>query len=201
MVNFDNLCQTISVCKDCDLYYSRKNAVCGEGTASSGIMIVGEAPGQKEDLEGKPFIGRSGKLLDSILSREGLSRSEVYISNAVRCRPKIGVAPKVAEIKKCSKYLKYEIESIKPRIIVPMGNSALKAVGIVLGFSFPKVTEISGKIYKVKDYYVIPQFHPAAILRNPKKLEIFKDNFVSTISFLMGVTGKEGLSEREVLKA
>lgn len=199
MVNFESLCETIQVCKDCDLYYSRKKAVCGEGSGSSGIMIVGEAPGQKEDIEGRPFIGRSGRLLDNILRIAGISRSEIYISNAVRCRPKLGLAPKVAEIKKCSKYLKYEIETLHPRIIVPMGNSALKAVGIVLGFSFPKVTEIAGKIYKVRDYYVTPQFHPAAILRNPKKLEIFKDNFVSTISFLMGVTGKENISGSEIV--
>ncbi len=189
MVTLESLCLDIISCKDCDLYYSRRRAVCGTGTGESGLMIVGEAPGQKEDIEGTPFVGRSGNLLNSVLKASGLNRDQVYLSNAVRCRPRLGKSPKVIEIKKCSKYLRYEVDIIRPRIIVPMGNSALKALSLILGYKFPKISEIAGRIMKVRNYYITPQYHPAAILRNPKKLEIFKDNFYLISQLLMDVKG------------
>lgn len=187
MVTLESLCLDIVSCKDCDLYYSRRRAVCGIGTGESGLMIIGEAPGPKEDMEGTPFVGRSGNLMNTVLKSVGLTRNQVYFSNAVRCRPRLGKSPKVIEIKKCSKYLRYEVDMIKPRIIVPMGNSALKALSVILGYKFPKISEITGRIMKIKNYYVTPQFHPAAILRNPKKLEIFKDNFYLISKLLMDV--------------
>ncbi len=189
MVTLESLCLDIISCKDCDLYYSRRRAVCGTGTGESGLMIIGEAPGPKEDMEGTPFVGRSGTLMDKVLKSVGLTRDKVYLSNAVRCRPRLGKSPKVIEIKKCAKYLRYEVELIKPRIIVPMGNSALKALSVILGYKFPKVSEIAGRIMKIKNFYVTPQYHPAAILRNPKKLEIFKDNFYLISQLLMDVKG------------
>lgn len=184
MVTLESLCLDIVSCKDCDLYYSRKRAVCGVGSSDSGLMVIGEAPTQKEDMEGIPFVGRNGRLMDTALKSVGLTRTQVYMSNAVRCRPRLGKTPKVAEIKKCTKYLRYEIDIIKPRIIVPMGNSALKALSIVLGYKFPKVSEVAGRIMKVKNYYITPQYHPAAILRNPKRHEIFKDNFYVVFNLL-----------------
>lgn len=187
MVTLESLCLDIISCKDCDLYYSRRRAVCGIGGGDSGLMIIGEAPGPKEDMEGTPFVGRSGNLMNNVLKSVGLTRDQVYLSNAVRCRPRLGKSPKVIEIKKCSKYLRYEVDIIKPRIIVPMGNSALKALSVILGYKFPKISEIAGRIMKIKNYYVTPQYHPAAILRNPKKLEIFKDNFYLISQLLMDV--------------
>lgn len=140
-------------------------------------MILGEAPGSKEDELGKPFVGRSGKLLDRALEYAGILKREIYISNSVKCRPKIGKAPKVAEIKKCSAFLRQEILLVKPMIIVPMGNAAIKSVGHILGFSMGRISEVQGDLLFFNGSFLAPQFHPAAILRDPKKLERFKDNF------------------------
>lgn len=177
MANLAELSTTINSCKNCDLYFSRKNPVCGFGNHNSRMMIVGEAPGAKEDELGKPFIGRSGKLLDSVLEYAGIMRHEIYITNSVKCRPKIGRAPKVVEIKKCSNYLDQEIELIQPRIIVPMGNAAVTSVGHIVGLDFGRITEVQGNFLYSNGIYFAPQFHPAAILRDPKKMERFKDNF------------------------
>ncbi|MCL4337936.1 MAG: uracil-DNA glycosylase [Candidatus Thermoplasmatota archaeon] len=177
MVTLGELCVTINTCKKCDLYFSRKNPVCGFGNHDPKLMILGEAPGAREDELGKPFVGRSGKLLDSALEYAGLKKHEIYISNSVKCRPKIGRAPKVHEIKQCSDYLREEIGLLKPRIIVPMGNAAIKSVGHIFGISFGRISEVQGDFIFFNGTYFAPQFHPAAILRDPKKLEKFKDNF------------------------
>jgi DNA polymerase len=177
MKSLPELCTEIRNCKKCDLQFSRKWPVCGIGGSQSSIMIVGEAPGAKEDEMGKPFVGRSGKLLDEILTSAKIQKVKVYLTNSVRCRPKVGESPKISEIRACSPYLAAEIESIKPRLIVPMGNSALNAIGEILRNSFGKVTEVSGTIYYCRKSFIVPQFHPAAILRNPKKKVKFAENF------------------------
>lgn len=184
MVTLGELCVTINTCKKCDLYFSRRNPVCGFGNNEPKMMILGEAPGAKEDELGKPFVGRSGKLLDGALENAGILKHEVYISNSVKCRPKIGRAPKVHEIKECSTYLKEEIGIIRPRVIVPMGNAAIKSVGHIFGFSFGRISEVQGNVIYFNGTYFAPQFHPAAILRDPKKLEKFKDNFKKVASMV-----------------
>lgn len=169
MPQIDDLCSLIISCKMCDLHYFRKNAVCGKGPSDARYMIIGEAPGFQEDEAGVPFIGRSGKLIDSILSGLGISRDSIYITNAVRCRPSMNKTPSIKEIKTCAEYLKNEISIISPEIIIPMGNVALRSLGYVFGKKFPKVSEITGKVIRIDRYLIYPQFHPAAILRNPKK--------------------------------
>lgn len=182
METFGELCTAINSCKQCDLYFSRKNVVCGFGSPDPKIMILGEAPGAREDELGKPFVGRSGRLLDRALDYAGILRHEIYISNSVKCRPKIGKAPKVSEIKKCSDYLKRELSLIRPKIIVPMGNAALKSISHIFGISMGRITEVQGSLIYLDGNYLAPQFHPAAILRDPKKLERFKDNFRNVAS-------------------
>lgn len=177
METLGELRNTINSCKKCDLYFSRKNPVCGFGSNNSRILILGEAPGAKEDDLGKPFVGKSGQLLDRALEYAGIQRHELYITNSVKCRPKIGRAPKVVEIKKCSNYLKEELTLVNPRLIVPMGNAAIKSVGHILGINLGRVTEVQGSFLYFNGNYLAPQFHPAAILRDPKKMEKFKDNF------------------------
>lgn len=164
-------------CKSCDLSYSRKRAVSGTGRENATLMIVGEAPGRKEDLEGVPFVGKSGMLLESTMNLVGLDRNETYITNAVKCKPPVGKIPSCFEIKKCSSFLEREIDTIRPSIIVPMGNSALRALSEIFSMKLGKISEVKGKLIRIRNFLVIPQFHPAAILRNPKRLEMFKDNF------------------------
>ncbi|MCL4444797.1 MAG: uracil-DNA glycosylase [Candidatus Thermoplasmatota archaeon] len=177
MDEFGQLCYEISNCKNCDLSYSRRRAVCGFGDQSANIMIIGEAPGTKEDIEGLPFVGRSGALLDRVLAQCGISRKDLYITNSVRCKPPFGKAPRSEHIKACSSYLAREISLLKPSVIVPMGNTAISALCAVLKFRTGKVTEMNGKILRLGEYLIIPQFHPAAILRSPKREEVFRENF------------------------
>lgn len=178
-----SLCNEIKGCKKCDLHLSRKTAVCGIGDRSAEVMIVGEAPGSNEDQTGVPFVGRSGKLLDKMLIEANLPRSRVYITNAVRCRPKIGRPPKITEIRKCTPFLSKEIETVGPVLIIPMGNSALKSIGIILKMNFGRISEAWKSIYHVNGMFILPQFHPAAILRNPKLFHIMKDRFELIRSF------------------
>lgn len=177
-------------CKSCDLFYSRKRAVSGQGNEGSSLMIVGEAPGRKEDSEGLPFVGKSGMLLDRTLKLVGLDRDATYITNAVKCKPPVGKVPSCQEIKKCSSFLDREIGAVKPSIIVPMGNSALRSLSEIFSTKLGKISEIKGKIIKLGNYLVIPQFHPAAILRNPKRLEMFKDNFVKIAKLYLELAGE-----------
>ncbi|MCL5804236.1 MAG: uracil-DNA glycosylase [Candidatus Thermoplasmatota archaeon] len=178
MESLSDLCTEILNCKACDLSYSRKKAVCGTGVSGARIMVVGEAPGSKEDAVGLPFVGRSGVLLDKALRTAGLQRSDLYVTNSVRCKPPVGKSPKIEHIRSCSNFLKREIAAVSPAIIVPMGNSALIAVAGILGFNTGKITEMSGRMLKFRDYLIIPQFHPAAILRNPKRMAEFQENFI-----------------------
>jgi DNA polymerase len=184
MATLGELCVAINSCKKCDLYFSRKNPVCGFGNHEPKLMILGEAPGAREDEMGKPFVGRSGKLLDNVLEHAGILKHEIYISNSVKCRPKIGRSPKVHEIKECSDFLKEEISLLRPRLIVPMGNAAIKSVGHIFGFNFGRISEVQGGFIFFNGTYFAPQFHPAAILRDPKKLEKFKDNFQSVAKLI-----------------
>ena len=189
MESLFSLCNEIKGCKRCDLHFSRKTAVCGIGDNSAEVMIVGEAPGSNEDQAGIPFVGRSGKLLDKMLIETGLPRSSVYITNAVRCRPKIGRMPKITEIRKCTPFLSEEINMVDPLIIIPMGNSALKSLGIILRINFGRISEAQGNIYQANDRFILPQFHPAAILRNPKLFHTVQDRF-ETIRNLKDDIGK-----------
>ncbi|MCL4330367.1 MAG: uracil-DNA glycosylase [Candidatus Thermoplasmatota archaeon] len=176
MESLEQVCGAVSQCKLCDLHYFRKKSVCGMGNPAARVMIIGEAPGSKEDEVGKPFVGRSGQLIDRVMKEFGISRNEVYITNSVRCRPKVGTSPKTREIKTCSLYLRAEIDLLKPQLIIPMGNTAVKSLGLILERKLGKISGISGKFFLIGNYLISPQFHPAAILRNPKKLEYFRIN-------------------------
>lgn len=185
-------------CKSCDLFYSRKKAVSGNGNEAATLMIVGEAPGRKEDAEGVPFVGKSGMLLERILNSAGLNREETYITNAVKCKPPVGKIPSCYEIKKCSTFLEREIETVKPMIIVPMGNSALRALSEIFSLKLGKISEVKGKVIRLRNILLVPQFHPAAILRNPKRLEMFKDNFtmIAKLSLELADGSIEDLASR-----
>lgn len=186
-----SLCTEVKNCKKCDLQYSRKNPVCGFGNVTPKIMIVGEAPGSKEDETGKPFVGRSGKVLSMALQKAGVRSHEVYLTNSVRCRPKIGRTPKISEIKSCSTYLRYEIEIIRPRLVVPMGNSAVHSLSTILDRKLGRVSEVNDRVFYCDKFYMIPQYHPSAILRNPKRAEMFKDSFSRIGGFLKDLEARK----------
>jgi len=153
-------------CFRCELGQNRTHAVIGRGHIQASIMIVGEAPGQHEDEQGLPFVGRSGQLLEKILESVGLSTDqEVYISNAIRCRPPNNRTPTPQEMEACKPYLLEQIRLVNPQIILLTGATAVKSIlGDKRG-----ITKIRGEWMEWEGRLCMPIFHPAYLLRNPSK--------------------------------
>ncbi len=152
---------------------TRTNIVFGVGSPHARVMFVGEAPGRNEDLQGEPFVGRAGENLNSVLSLAGLTRDEIYIANVLKCRPPGNRDPRPDEVLACSPFLREQIRSIWPDVIVTMGNPAshfvLKTeVGI---------TRLRGRFHQMGHFTVMPTFHPAAALRNPRWQELMEEDY------------------------
>ena len=175
--NIEEMNALIKKCIKCNLSLKRKNAVCGNGPKNPKIMIIGEAPGKTEDENGIPFSGRSGVLLRKVMEESGIDSKDVYITNSVRCRPHNNQKPKKANLIACSAYLKFEVEFLKPNIIVPLGNSSLGALSYISGIRFDPITKAIGQKISWNQMIIIPQFHPAAILRDMKRLKVFEGVF------------------------
>ncbi|RDI96553.1 uracil-DNA glycosylase [Meiothermus sp. QL-1] len=153
-------------CTACGLSKSRTHVVFGEGNPDARLMIVGEGPGEEEDLQGRPFVGRSGQLLDKILEAAGIPRQSVYIANIVKCRPPQNRVPEPLEAKTCtSLWLIRQIQLVQPQIIIPLGATALEF------FAGEKlsITKARGKFFEWQGIRVFPMFHPAYLLRNPSR--------------------------------
>jgi uracil-DNA glycosylase len=178
-MGIEDLGENISSCTLCTLSSTRINAVPGEGPKNARIVLVGEAPGTEEDMTGRPFVGRCGKLLDRALEEAGIDRSQVFITSVVKCRPPKNRPPKRQEILACGPYIQKQIEMIKPSGVGLMGNVATKAV---LGIS--GVTSIHGNVYQGK--YLVT-FHPAAVLRNKN----LKEAFVSDLKKLYELANRQ----------
>ena len=150
-----------------------KELIFGYGNINSKIMLLGEAPGKEEVIQGKPFVGRSGRLLTRTLEKNKISREKIYITNVVKFRPPNNKTPKTSEIKEYLLYLEKEILIIKPKIICPLGNTALKALT-----EKGNVTKVRGKMAQEEiegqKFLLLPTFHPAAILRNMNRLSMFE---------------------------
>ena len=156
----EKLAKQIKVCTRCELHRSRTEAVPGEGPIHAEIMFIGEGPGASEDKQGRPFVGASGKFLDQLLERAGVTRTDVFITNVVKCRPPGNRDPLPDEVEICtSNYLQHQIEIINPSIIVTLGRHSMG-----LFFKGAKITQIHGQMRKVDDRLVIAMFHPAAAL-------------------------------------
>jgi len=149
----------VSVCTLCALHHSRKKAVPGEGPAQAEIMFIGEGPGFHENEQGRPFVGAAGQFLDQLLAQAGVTRSEVWITNVVKCRPPENRDPLPDELNACDLHLQRQIEAINPSIIVTLGRFSM-------GKFMPgaKITAVHGKMQRIGDRYVIAMFHPAAAL-------------------------------------
>jgi uracil-DNA glycosylase len=157
--------EKICACRLCDLAQERTCAVPGEGPTPARIMLIGEAPGREEDLTGRPFVGRAGRLLDQALAQAGVERSEVFITSIIKCRPPKNRKPKAGEIKVCLPYLMAQIEILKPDIVCLMGNVA---TGAVLGMN--GIVSLRGQI--LHDRFLVT-YHPAAVLRNINRMGDF----------------------------
>jgi uracil-DNA glycosylase len=166
-----------SVCVRCPLHEGRTNVVFGNGSADADLMFVGEAPGHHEDLQGLPFVGRAGQLLDQLLGDIGLSRNDVFVANVLKCRPPGNRDPQQDEIDTCKPYLNRQIELIEPSVICTLGNFATKLLtrsnrGITSVHGRPQVHELGGRPVRV-----FPLYHPAAALRSTGTLEQLREDF------------------------
>ena len=162
-VTFDEIRAVLGDCRRCTLGETRTNLVFGVGSPHARVVFVGEAPGRNEDLQGEPFVGAAGQKLNSLLSCAGLARDDIYIANVLKCRPPSNRNPKVEEIEACSPYLREQIRSIWPDVIVCLGNFATQFImRTELG-----VTRLRGQLYQVGHFTVCPTFHPAATIYHP----------------------------------
>lgn len=161
-------------CRRCRLSESRTNVVFGDGSLKADVMLIGEAPGFNEDREGKPFVGQAGKLLNETLLRAaGLERSQVYITNVVKCRPPDNREPSDDEVEACFPYLSLQIQFIKPKLIVTLGNVATITLFRKFNLKHVSMSIIHGRIFNVStlsygSFKIIPTYHPATALYDPR---------------------------------
>ena len=160
-------------CYKCGLAETRSHVIFGEGSSHAPIVIIGEAPGRDEDLQGCPFVGYSGQLLDKILDGCGFNRTQhVFISNIIKCRPPGNRVPFPEEIAACKPYLLQQIELINPAILILLGTTALKTL---IGPEM-RITKIRGQWINWDKRLVMPVYHPSALLRNPSlKIDTWED--------------------------
>jgi uracil-DNA glycosylase len=162
-----------SVCTECELANGRTKVVFGVGDPDARLLFIGEAPGRDEDIQGVPFVGRAGQLLNKILDAAGIARDDVYIANIIKCRPPNNRTPFTNEIESCIPYLARQVAFIAPRIICTLGLPATQTLLGIRG----SMGSLRGKMYVDGDVRVIPTYHPAAALRDPKYKRPIWDDF------------------------
>jgi DNA polymerase len=160
-------------CTRCGLGDTRTKLVFGVGDPHAWLMFIGEAPGKNEDLQGEPFVGAAGKLLDELLASIGLARSDVYIANVLKCRPPGNRDPLPAEIESCTPFLAEQVRLVDPIVIATLGNFATK---YILGTD-RGITTLRGRLFHVDGRQVVPIFHPAAALYDQSKRAVLFDDF------------------------
>lgn len=177
------LAEKVARCTDCPLHESRTNTVFGVGNTATKVLFIGEAPGRNEDMQGEPFVGRAGQLLNKILQAIELKREDVYITNILKCRPPDNRDPVESEVRCCEKYLAEQISMIKPGVICALGRIAAHWL---LRTTAPLSALRLGE-HRYQDIPILVTYHPAALLRNPnlkrgawedfKKLKAMLDSF------------------------
>jgi uracil-DNA glycosylase len=168
----DDLARQAAGCTDCRLRQNASKVVFGQGDANAELMFVGEGPGGDEDLQGLPFVGAAGQLLNRILAAAEISRQEVYIANIVKCRPPENRTPHKEEVEACLPYLQEQIRLIAPKIIVCLGSLATQT----LVDPKAKISHVRGSWFERDGIRIMPTFHPAALLRDPsRKRPVWED--------------------------
>ncbi|MCX7760730.1 MAG: uracil-DNA glycosylase [Hydrogenothermaceae bacterium] len=163
----------IQVCTKCPLHKDRKQAVLGEGNLFAKVMFIGEAPGEEEDIQGRPFVGRAGQLLTKAIENAGYKREDFYIANINKCRPPGNRTPTIEEQEACFPYLQRQIDIINPKVLCLLGATAYRGVMK----QEVKITKERGKVLNYQDKLVYITFHPSYVLRN----QAVKDTFFEDI--------------------
>lgn len=170
--SFEELENSIVGCNKCKLCSNRNNIVFGCGNKNADLMLIGEGPGADEDIQGIPFVGKAGKLMNAAFDALGINRDDIYIANVVKCRTPNNRNPEKDEEMACLDYLRNQVILVKPKIIVLLGSVALKAI---LGNEY-SITSSRGKWIEKKGILYMPTFHPAALLRDEKKkIDFYND--------------------------
>lgn len=175
------LATEVRVCPLCRLAQTRTLAVPGEGNAFAKLMFIGEGPGENEDKTGRPFVGKAGQLLTRLLRDIGLKREDVFITNAVKCRPPGNREPLPDEVAACNDWLNAQIACVQPELIGLLGGSAVKAILDPEA----RITKMRGKIYRKSGLLFMPLFHPAYVLRNVRELPTLEGDLKNLKEYLV----------------
>ena len=176
----ERLHRAVLACTRCGLSGTRTNAVPGTGPCPADIMIVGEAPGFNEDLQGKPFVGPAGKLLDTLLARIGLSRGDVYITNVLKCRPPQNRDPMPNEAEACAPYLNWQLKLVEPKVVIVLGRHALER--LLPGHG--PISRVHGQLVERGGINYVAVYHPAAALHNGSLVNDLQADFLSVRRYL-----------------
>ena len=182
------LAEEISACRKCRLCETRTNVVPGEGDPHAALMFIGEGPGRDEDMQGRPFVGRSGELLTRMIAAIGLEREQVYICNVVKCRPPQNRTPTDEEAAACKGYLMRQIEGVRPKLIVLLGSTAGRCL---LGESFHGVRADRGKWFFRNGSWILPTYHPSALLRDQTLKRLAWEDFKAAKAKLTAIETEE----------
>ena len=183
--HLDRIAAQVEACQRCDLHRSRSRGVPGTGPASARIMAIGEAPGEREDKEGKPFVGQAGQLLTQLLEEVGLSRDDIFITNVIKSRPPGNRDPLPEEVQACAAYLDEQIAVIQPQVILLLGRHALQR----LVPDAPGISRCHGRTLRVGDRTYMPCYHPAAALYQSSLLPTLREDFQHLREHLDGLAG------------
>lgn len=182
--NWDELEQVCKTCVKCDLHKTRTNCVFGAGDRETKLMFIGEAPGEKEDLSGIPFVGAAGKMFDKFLTAVGIQRDDIYIANMLKCRPPKNRDPQPREQDMCIEYLREQVRLIRPAIIVCLGRiSAMRLIKPDF-----KITAEHGQWFDRGEFKMCAVYHPSLLLRDPRKKEDMLTDMKSIKSMLDRLT-------------
>ncbi len=174
-IPLDQIKAQVEGCRRCPLAETRTNVVFGDGNPNARVMIIGEAPGKNEDLQGSPFVGAAGKYLSELLAIAGLKREEVFIANVLKCRPPGNRDPRPEEIQTCTPFLREQTRTISPEFIVTLGNFSTK---FILKTD-TGITRLHGKLAMAGKFKVFPVYHPAAALYDSSKRIALEDDFAT----------------------
>lgn len=180
-LELERLAEAIRRCRRCPLHRTRHRAVPGEGPHDAAIFFIGEGPGRAEDREGRPFVGRAGKLLDELLSGIGLERARVFVGNVVKCRPIDALGrdrrPTEEEVRACSPYLDEQLALIRPKVICALGDTATRYALQRHGLPASRISELHGRPLRVGDRLLLPMYHPSAALYRARLRASMREDF------------------------
>ena len=183
----EKIAKEIKNSKKCELWKTRNNPVPGEGNPNAKVMLIGLGPGKQEDLEGRPFVGAAGKFLNELLSIVGINRKDVFITNVMKCFLPNNRATE-EQVKACSQYLEKQIEIVKPKVLITLGNVATEVIFKKFGLRKQTISHVHAEVFKVPTLLgvltIIPMYHPATALYNPALKETLRDDWVKVGKYL-----------------